>query len=97
MFSFFKPNFIEKFLLGTWFFKFWSYDYFRKKKISFLAAILKRIIFFFFFFFLLIYVYTDMVQVSYRNSYGKVLKYGWSKWPPFVHKREWKVAEALKC
>ena len=50
MFSYFEPNFIEKF---HWFFKFWSHDYFRKMKIRFLAAILKRNIFWMFF--LLIY------------------------------------------
>ena len=40
----------------------------------------------------LFWVYTHMVQVSYRNSYGKVLKNGWVQVDPLVHKREWKVA-----
>ena len=33
-------------------------------------------------------VYTDMLQLSCRNSYGKVLKNGWVQMDPFVHKRE---------
>ena len=53
MFSYFEPNFIEKFYRESVFFKFWSRDYFRETKIRFLAAILKRNVFWMFF--LLIY------------------------------------------
>ena len=46
MFFYLEPNFIEKFLWESSFSNFWSIlDYFRKTKIRFLAAILKRIIF----------------------------------------------------
>ena len=41
-FSYFEPNFIEKFLWESVFFKFWSRDHFRETEISILAAILKR-------------------------------------------------------
>ena len=44
MFSYFEPNFIEKFFWESVFFsfKFWSRDRFREMEISILAAILKR-------------------------------------------------------
>ena len=49
MFSYFEPNFIEKFHWKVAF-QIWSRDYFCETKIHFLAAILKRNIFLMFFF-----------------------------------------------
>ena len=42
MFSYFEPNFIEKFLWESVFFKFWPKSKSREIKIGYLAAILKR-------------------------------------------------------
>ena len=83
-----------KILLGKWFFKVWSRDYFRKTNICFLAAILKRNIFLTFF--LLIYGCFRCIQIwcKFRTEIptGKYLKMVGSKWTPLVHKQEWKVA-----
>ena len=35
IFSYFEPNFIEKFYLEKWFFKYWSRDYFPQNDNSF--------------------------------------------------------------
>ena len=97
MFSYFEPNFIETIHResGFSFFKFWSRDYFRKTKILFLAAILKRNIFWMFF--LLIYGCFRCIQIwccKFQTEIPteKYFKMVGSKWTPFVHKREWKVA-----
>ena len=37
-----------------------------------------------------------MVQVSYWNSYGKVLKNDWMQVDPLVHKWEWKSSLGIK-
>ena len=83
MFSYFKPDFIEKFLWESCCFKFWSPDYFCETKIRFLAAILKRNIFecSFCWFMVVLGVYR-YAQVSYRNSCGKVLKNEWFQVDP---------------
>ena len=87
MFFNFEPNFIEKFLWESGFFKFWSHDCFRETKIRFLAAILKRkhVLIVLFADIWLFRVYTHMVQVSYQNSYGKVLKNGWVQVDPSLY------------
>ena len=73
---YFEPNFIEKFLWESAF-KFWPNLKWRKIKIGYLAAILKRynIFIFFFFFFcrIVIFYSTYMVQISLLNSDGKVV------------------------
>ena len=103
MFSYFEPNYIEKaigkvfvFFLFVCCFFFSNLGYviiFAKRKFvfgrhfetqHFLNVIFADL--------WLFYVYTGIVQVSYRNSYGKVPKNGWVQVDPLVHKREWKVA-----
>ena len=81
MFFNFEPNFIEKFLRKS---GFSNFGHVRKTKICFLAAILKQNVFLIVLFtdIWLFWVYTHMVQVSYRNSYRKVLKNEWVQVDP---------------
>ena len=75
MFSYFEPNFIEKFLWEKVFFKFWPKSKRCEIKIGYLAAILKQCnikkkknpeLWF-------LIVHTYMVQISLQNSGGKVV------------------------
>ena len=70
MFFNFQPNFIEKYLWESvfFFFKFWSCDFFRETKIRIFGRHL--------------FVLGVMVQLLYRNSYGKVLKNEWVQVDP---------------
>ena len=85
--------------LGKWFFKFWSrMTIFAKRKFGrdfetehFLNVLFADL--------WLFQGYTDIVHVLYQNFCGKVLKNRWVQVdpPPLVPKREYKVAQALKC
>ena len=56
MFSYFEPNFIEKFFWeSVFFFKFWPKSKWRETKIGYLAAILRRYNIFIFFFRIVIF------------------------------------------
>ena len=83
MFFNFEPNFIEKFLWESGFSNFGHVTIFAKRKFvfgrhfetkHFLIVLFADICFFL--------VYTHMVQVSYRNSYGKVPKNEWVQVDP---------------
>ena len=86
MFFNFEPRFIEKFFWESGFSKFWSSDFFRKTKIHFFGSHFEMkhylIILFSVIKLWLFWVYTHMVQVLYRNSYGKVLKDEWVQVAP---------------
>ena len=84
MFSYFEPNFNEKFHWENVFFKFWSCDYFRVTKIRFLAAILKPNIFFNVLFADLWLIRCIQIWCKFRTKIptGKYLKMVGSKWMP---------------
>ena len=97
MFSYFKPNFIEKFLWESAFSNFGPKSNWREIKIGSLAAILKRYNFFFELWFSI--VHTNVVQISLHISGGKVVFLGGPMEPPPLH---WaptgvKVPWSLKC
>ena len=76
MFSYFEPNFLEKFLWKSDFSNFGQNRH--EIKIGYLATILKRyniLIFFSELWFFIVHTY--MVQMSLQNSGGKVVFYGW--------------------
>ena len=81
MFSYFEPNFIEKFLWKSGFSILAKIEMMRNKNLLFGRHLKRYNIFsFFFFFFAELWIFlahTYMVQISLQNSGGKVVFCGW--------------------
>ena len=80
MFSYFEPDFIEKFFWESGFSNLGHMTVFVRQNFVFGHHFETEHFWSFFFFFANLWLFkvcTDMVKLSYRNSYGKVLKHGW--------------------
>ena len=82
MFSWFEPNFIEKFYWKSGFSNFGHVTIFAKRKFFFWPPFGNDTFFNVLFADVYLFLYTDMVQVLYRNFTGKNLKMVGSKWTP---------------
>ena len=83
-----EPKCIVKILLGKWFLKFWSRDFFAKRKFVFGRHFKTKHSLIVLFADICFWVYTHMVQVLCRNFYGKLLKNEWVQVDPLVNKHE---------